>query len=418
MAPFSLTYLISRDEGVVEAPVDCDVAESNFDSRQNLRIGSIFVVFAGSLLGALSPILIHRLYKQRHNNSDPHRGVLHWVLFFMKYFGSGVIIGTAWMHLMVPAEDALRDPCLAYRLGDYDWAMVISLMTIILMIGMEMGASQLDIFGANTATNVHGDHGHDDRTQVALDQLHNDRIEGSIWSLKDPNSSDGSSPSGNRNVPPPLPSDDVEASTVTPNPERCVSPTPTGAPPHVNYSPGGQGQLPHQNEHHASIHANLAAQMTSIAILEFGIIFHSVFIGLALALSGDFIILFIVLVFHQTFEGMGLGSRLASLTWPRRKWWLPYALAVGYALSTPSAITIGLGIKEKLDVSSPDTLLVNGIFDAVSGGILMYTGLVELLAHDLMFNPAMRREGGGVQFSALLCVCLGAAAMSILAKWG
>ncbi|OGE47237.1 hypothetical protein PENARI_c053G00181 [Penicillium arizonense] len=41
------------------------------------------------------------------------------------------------------------------------------------------------------------------------------------------------------------------------------------------------------------------AQLTSIFILEFGIVFHSVFIGLTLAVSGEeFTILYIVIVFQ------------------------------------------------------------------------------------------------------------------------
>lgn len=40
--------------------------------------------------------------------------------------------------------------------------------------------------------------------------------------------------------------------------------------------------------------------MTAIFILEFGVIFHSIFIGLTLAVAGDeFITLYVVLVFHQ-----------------------------------------------------------------------------------------------------------------------
>jgi solute carrier family 39 (zinc transporter), member 1/2/3 len=51
---------------------------------------------------------------------------------------------------------------------------------------------------------------------------------------------------------------------------------------------------------------DFTAQMTAIFILEFGVIFHSIFIGLTLALSGEeFRTLYVVLVFHQTFEGLG-----------------------------------------------------------------------------------------------------------------
>lgn len=44
-----------------------------------------------------------------------------------------------------------------------------------------------------------------------------------------------------------------------------------------------------------------AAQILSVAILEFGVVFHSIIIGLTLAVSGpsQFVILFIVIIFHQ-----------------------------------------------------------------------------------------------------------------------
>lgn len=42
-----------------------------------------------------------------------------------------------------------------------------------------------------------------------------------------------------------------------------------------------------------------SAQILGVAILEFGVIFHSVIIGLTLAVSDDFTTLFIVLIFHR-----------------------------------------------------------------------------------------------------------------------
>lgn len=129
-----------------------------------------------------------------------------------------------------------------------------------------------------------------------------------------------------------------------------------------------------------------AAQLTGIFILEFGVIFHSIFIGLTLAVAGEeFIVLYIVLVFHQSFEGLALGSRLASLEWPQSKRWTPYLLGAGYALSTPIAIAIGLGVRSTFAPGSRDFLIVNGIFDSLSAGILIYTGLVELMVSEAMF---------------------------------
>lgn len=161
-----------------------------------------------------------------------------------------------------------------------------------------------------------------------------------------------------------------------------------------------------------------AAQVTAVFILEFGIIFHSVFIGLTLAVSGqDFITLYVVLVFHQTFEGLGLGSRLATLPWPDSKRFTPYLLGIGYAISTPIAIAIGLGVRNTYPPDGRTTLIVNGVFDSISAGVLIYTALVELMAHEFMFSSSMRRAPLGTVLWAFFLICLGAALMALLGKW-
>lgn len=158
--------------------------------------------------------------------------------------------------------------------------------------------------------------------------------------------------------------------------------------------------------------------MTAIFILEFGVIFHSIFIGLTLAVTGDeFNVLYIVLVFHQTFEGLGLGSRLATATWPRAKAWMPWALGTAYGLTTPIAIAVGLGVRTTFTPGSPTTMIVNGVFDSISAGILIYTGLVELMAHEFMFNPEMRRSSIKMMLFAFGCMVLGAGLMALLGKW-
>lgn len=191
-----------------------------------------------------------------------------------------------------------------------------------------------------------------------------------------------------------------------------------GALPDVQYPPGGVDHLAHQKDHKDSTAEHFAAQMTAIFILEFGVIFHSVFIGLTLAVAGEeFNVLYIVLVFHQTFEGLGLGSRLATAEWPTSKRWMPWILGAAYGLTTPIAIAIGLGVRESFSNNSTDTLIVNGIFDSISAGILLYTGLVELMAHEFMFSPTMRRSSMKVMFSALLCMVVGAGLMALLGEW-
>lgn len=81
-------------------------------------------------------------------------------------------------------------------------------------------------------------------------------------------------------------------------------------------------------------------QIAAFLILEFGVIFHSVIIGLNLGTAGDeFSILYPVLVFHQSFEGLGIGARMSAIPFPKRFNWLPWLLCSGYGLTTPIAST-------------------------------------------------------------------------------
>ena len=58
--------------------------------------------------------------------------------------------------------------------------------------------------------------------------------------------------------------------------------------------------LEHASHHTTTTPALASAQLVGIAILEFGVILHSFLIGLTLAVTENFKILFIVLVFHRT----------------------------------------------------------------------------------------------------------------------
>ncbi|KAK5627588.1 hypothetical protein RRF57_003303 [Xylaria bambusicola] len=337
--------------------VECGTG-NDYDGRNGLRVSSIFVIFIGSLLGAYLPILFVKYTKWK---------VIDKAFFIAKYFGSGVIIGTAFLHLLSPAFDALRNPCLSGPIKDYDFAAAITLIAVFVMFTVELLISRVDIFG----------HNHETHEKVTFTQKPND-VEAN------------------------LPGNNSQSSGILTD---------------VNYPPGNQDHLGHFRQHEHD-EVSLSRQMTAIFILEFGVVFHSIFIGLTLAVAGDeFAVLYVVLVFHQTFEGLGLGARLASVPWPKPKWWLKYLLGFGYAISTPVSIAIGLGVRYTLQPESSNALIINGVFDAISAGILIYTGLVELLAHEFMFNEQMRSAGLKVQMFALSCVALGIGLMAVLAIW-
>lgn len=86
-------------------------------------------------------------------------------------------------------------------------------------------------------------------------------------------------------------------------------------------------------------------QIAAFLILEFGVIFHSVIIGLNLGVAGaEFSTLYVVLVFHQTFEGLGIGARMSVIPFKKGSW-LPWLLCTAYGLTTPVSIAIGLGLR-------------------------------------------------------------------------
>jgi len=158
-------------------------------------------------------------------------------------------------------------------------------------------------------------------------------------------------------------------------------------------------------------------QIAAFLILEFGVIFHSVIIGLNLGSAGqEFSTLYPVLVFHQSFEGLGIGARLSTIPFPRRLHWMPWALCAGYGLTTPIAIAIGLGLRTTYDSGSFTASVVSGVLDSLSAGILIFTGFVELLARDFLFDPHRTQDNKRLTFM-VVCVLLGAAVMALLGKW-
>jgi zinc transporter 1/2/3 len=90
------------------------------------------------------------------------------------------------------------------------------------------------------------------------------------------------------------------------------------------------------------------------------------------------------------FEGLGLGSRLAFLPLPRSYNWVPIVGALSYAAVTPLGMAIGLGLRTSYHAESRTALIVSGILDALAAGILLYTGLVELLAHEWLMQCVAR----------------------------
>ncbi|KAL1300075.1 hypothetical protein AAHE18_18G153600 [Arachis hypogaea] len=90
-------------------------------------------------------------------------------------------------------------------------------------------------------------------------------------------------------------------------------------------------------------------------------------------------------------------------------------MATFFSLTTPIGIAIGMGISSVYKENSPTSLIVEGVFNSASAGILIYMALVDLLAADFM-SPKLQNNLK-LQLGANISLLLGAGCMSLLAKW-
>ncbi|KAK9102560.1 hypothetical protein Sjap_019814 [Stephania japonica] len=177
---------------------------------------------------------------------------------------------------------------------------------------------------------------------------------------------------------------------------------------------GGHGHG-HSHELHFDDTGGNGRHVIVSQILELGIVSHSVIIGLSLGVSQSpcsIRPLIAALSFHQFFEGFALGGCIAQAQF---RWRLAFMMACFFATTTPVGIAVGSGLAWLYNPKSPRALVVEGILDCVSAGILVYMALVDLIAAD--FLSKKMRCNVRLQVVSYFTLFLGAASMSFLAIW-
>jgi zinc transporter 1/2/3 len=164
-------------------------------------------------------------------------------------------------------------------------------------------------------------------------------------------------------------------------------------------------------------HSTALKQQVTCMTFELGCVAHSVVLGLALGVMTvgiDMVItLTVVLAVHQAVEGLALGSVLAATPQlSRRK---KYVLALVYAVTLPAGIAAGLLASNSYDPTAPVAVLVQGVANGLSGGLLLYVSMFSLLGaelsqHDLLHRPLL---AAGLMLAALF----GAAVMCVIGLW-
>ncbi|KAI1198353.1 zip family zinc transporter [Nemania serpens] len=410
-------------------------------------------VFALLLILSLSTLACGFPLFSRHSSKGSRRAKV--VIFLSQHFGTGVLIATAFVHLLPTAFISLTDPCLPDFFTEryQPTAGLVAMISALTVVALE---SYLTTRGA----------GHSHAHNHGWDSEDGESEDGEL--LKSQTNGGFAPKRVTSHRPADIALDDVGASRglmtdVSPLPER----TPTAVPPQAN---GNKPFIPNKDIHHEEededdedddddtdtyedlelnlneldpatnghtqplthhSHQTRASEsglaqeplapeeqrrrMLQCMLLEAGILFHSVFIGMAVSVATGppFVVFLIAIAFHQTFEGLALGSRIAALQFPRSSI-RPWLMVLAYGITTPVGQAIGLGVHTLYDPKSQTGLLMVGFMNAVSSGLLLFAGLVQLLAEDFLTEKSYKTLKGKKRRNAGLAVFAGAALMALV----
>ncbi|KAJ1829658.1 hypothetical protein LPJ56_000177 [Coemansia sp. RSA 2599] len=365
--------------------LECSASGAD-DWEKGLHIGAIFIILAVGGLGAYLPVL---------GRYVPVLRIPRTALTLGKFLGTGVIISTALIH-MLPAGDAnLNNPCVGGRMGSYSgWPGVLVMMAIFAMHLMEFLLSN----------HAMGKHAHAHGLPVDLEQQAQAQGHGHGHGSSSASASLTPAVADGRKLS--MGSQDA----VQESQENCDA---VAVHTHHTHVHG----LPFISSDSAS---SIVAHKHRLStyILELGICLHSVIIGVTLSVSTgtEFKTLLIAICFHQFCEGLALGSRIAQIKYKRHGFLRAALSSAVFTFITPLGMVIGIGVRYSYQPSSPGALISMGVLDSLSAGILIYTGLVNLLAEE--FGTLEFRNYRRVLKAACFIACfVGAAIMAVIGKW-
>ncbi|KAH6608860.1 hypothetical protein Trco_002206 [Trichoderma cornu-damae] len=364
------------------------------------------------------------------------------IVFYCQHVGTGVLLATAFVHLLPTAFSSLTDPCLPYFFsqGYTPFPGLIAMISAIVVVGVE---SYLTARGAGHSHS----HAHD-----LWDE--NDEAEGDAQELRLANeglSERRARVAGRR--PADISLDDLGATEALvagasrmPESRPAVprrrsadradddddddgesdldldlaelDPAPAGGsaqngPYSSLMKPDARGASEAPDGNQPQSPEEQRRRMLQCLLLEAGILFHSVFIGMAISVATGpaFVVFLVAISFHQSFEGMALGSRIAAIQFSKGSI-RPWLMVLAYGTTTPIGQAVGLVLQRKWDPSSATGLVVVGITNAISSGLLLYAGLVQLLAEDFLTEKSYRVLKGKKRVQAYFSVVAGAALMA------
>ena len=408
-----------------EADVHCD-AEPLADYNLNLAIGSVFVMLIISFAGAAFPAL---LALKRHPS-------LVLAIKLGSFAGSGVLLATGFVHMLLSSIENLSSPCLSEGwLASYpSWGILFCVLTIVVLQVLDYSLA----VAFEPITNG-------DQPQLDIASLITEEAD----PILDSTTTNGIIVPPTTIASPPSPPSlvlDVEqggggggcsncgATNSNNNNNNCITTTTTTTSKLSPRSTSGESSAesePNECNTHpickdkdcngrtllpAPEVSWRSRAVSGLIMSEVSICTHSIIIGITLgaAASSEFTALFIAIIFHQLLEGIALGSNASETGIPTKTIIL---LAATYALTTPIGIAVGIGVRYSLNTNSVPMLLTTGILDAISAGTLIFLALGDHMNALKSQAGWLRAQRIAVQLSCFAAFFTGAAIMLTLALW-
>lgn len=158
------------------------------------------------------------------------------------------------------------------------------------------------------------------------------------------------------------------------------------------------------------------AELVTAYIMEAGMIFHSIIIGVGLGVitkdKREVQILTVALCIHQFFEGIGLATCIIDAKLSDVK---TAIMLLAFSFTTPLGTVIGILVSSSYTGDTFTSTLIQGVLNALAAGVLLHLAFVDLIAVE--FNKPICKEDPWFPFQMLFAIILGAAIMSVLAIW-
>ncbi|EQL03096.1 hypothetical protein G6O67_006606 [Ophiocordyceps sinensis] len=411
-----------------DAKPQCGGKKDAAEYDLGLHVAGLFLLLAASCLGCGFPVVAKKV---KWMKIPPN------VFFACKHFGTGVLIATAFVHLLPTAFSSLGNPCLPDLFTkDYPplpgvimMASLFALFVVEMWLNAKTGGHS---HGGPTGEGLAPKHlpelpmaGHD-VPPPAFDQYSHP------MDIKEPLDMESVKSVYEQHVSSNIFNDDNRRDSLSTMPAWFVvfyeqyvrqhneiidmvnSQQPASKD---SKDPKGESatEVVYLDEENQSVDPQVFKKMsTNITLLEGGILFHSVFVGMTISITiKGFVVLLVAMLFHQMFEGLGLGSRIAAVPYPKGSI-RPWVLVLAFGTTAPIGQAIGLIARSSYDPESAFGLIIVGVFNAISSGLLIYASLVDLLAEDFLSEEANLLMNGKKKAVAFAYVLAGAIGMSIV----